>query len=216
MNDLNNLSDLAAEALKSAAKTQVSDLRKSLVSDGEREKRKQEMTEKSPLGLFFGWLFAEDPATAIYKRMKRQFLPDLRNFLADTIIGGLEQSIRGNTSRTSYSTRGSSVTRMSDNPSWYTGKSEEYRATGNTPLMEEIIFHSPRDVTVLVQELYRKYLRIYGRVSVNQLNEHLGRRNTNTMSDSFGWYSLEGVRPRQTPDGWWAAEFPEPVEFIRR
>lgn len=213
MNSNDFLDELAQQALRSAQKAPLSEAARALVSKEEREKRKQKLLSKTPVGLFFGWLFSEDPLTAISKRMQEQFLPDLRNFLANTIIGGLEASLRPNGgSKTSYSTRSSSVTRLADNPSWVSRREEV-----DPPLMDEdIVYYSPRDVLKLVDELRQKYIIPNGLMSVNQLNEHLRRPNKNTQADNFGWYSLDGVRPRETPDGLWAAEFPTPVEIRRR
>ena len=160
-------------------------------------------------------LFSENPFDAIWELTKEQLGNFIRDFFDATVIGGLERSIkRDRKSRDIY--HKSDRVRSLDNPSWDRSERKEPKSSrfeNPGDIVDEVILEDRRQAELLISILEEDYLARYGQITVNNLNDTLGRTGKSFNSSYYGWRNLEGVRIRHTADGYWTVEFPRPVDL---
>ena len=179
------------------------------------------VTKRSIWYKFAKTFFEEDFDTVKKGIIADIIVPQIKGFIADIFIGGIERALYGNSSRGSNGRKynGSNLVRSLDDPSWRSNSSTypPKDAVRNTSrfTFEDVVMVDRASAVDLINEMKADISR-YGKVRVADLYEILKHPELIDHTDhKFGWTNLDNVQIRRVYSGF-RVIFPEPVALERR
>ena len=175
--------------------------------------------------MIYDIFIAQDFSTVSQNVSRKVIVPYLKDLLVDALIFGIEESIYGSGSngrvngrRRSRSQSSRSGDRASYSDYYDSSRSSSRRSDDDRSsrdlkagdMLEDVVMKDRATAEWLVDEL-QDFIDRFGRVTVNDLNDVLGRTGNGFNTSYFGWKSLADVKIRRVYDGY-LVEFPEPVE----
>lgn len=167
---------------------------------------------------------AQDFSTVADNVSTKVIVPYLKDLLVDALIFGIEESIYGSGSNgrarrraKSQSSRYADRDRTSYSDYYESGR-DSSRSSGDKrsrelkagDMLEDVVMKDRATAEWLLDEL-QDFIDRFGRVTVNDLNDVLGRTGSGFNTSYFGWKSLADVKIKRVYDGY-LVDFPEPVE----
>lgn len=168
-----------------------------------------------------GLLFEEDLGTIAKSVSKNIVQPYIKDFIVDTLIYAVEKAVYGSQYKGSGRAGRVGRTVSANDRASYSGYYDSPRKSDSTAtsgkdlpegeLFAPVIMKSREKAEELIAILKEDFLWEYSCVTINDLNDTLGRVGTfNTTY--YGWRSLDGVTVRRVYDGYLVV-FPKPIKL---
>lgn len=201
-----------------------------VLGDGRSEPKSKRIVEglvtshkKSLTRTLFDILFAEDLGTIAKSVSKNIMEPYIKDFIVDSFTYAIEKAVYGSQYRSTpnarRSNRGTSANDRASYSKYYDSPRSEGRRAAesegqediNGEMFEPVVMKTRQKAEELLLILKEDFLYEYSCVTINDLNDTLGRVGTfNTTY--YGWRSLDDIPIRRVYDGY-LVDFPKPVKI---